>query len=191
MSDSHKQVVKGNTAGKNLVVGSLNENNFLAQSVASENVKALVAALDREIEKNDHRDDWIDDLQTFQEPYVVDGIKGLEEKLSVAGLEHKRVYAIHQKERFVKFLERNSLFHSAQQLLAFCLHEIFSNFEAFVHPRCGQLDEVELHQLIAERVVQRVLDQYSYGSFSLNHSLVWGMIYWLAERCYVRWHQAA
>lgn len=191
MSDSRKQVVKSNKAGKNLVLGDMHESNFAAQSVAAENVKLLVATLEREIEQEDTRANWIDDLQAFREPFVIDGIKGLDEKLYAAGLAHKRIFAIHQKERFVKFLERNSLFYSAQQLLAFCLHEIFNNFEAFVHPRCGEIDEGELHELIAEKVVRKVLDQYSYGSFSLNHSLVWGMIYWLAERCYVRWHKAA
>jgi hypothetical protein len=191
MTDSLKQIVKGNQAGKNLVLGDHNESVFAPQTIASENVKLLVAALQKEIEQDDQRTEWIEDLVTFNEPFVVDGVRGLEDKLIEAGLEHKRLFAILQKERFVKFLERNSLFHSAQQLLAFCLHEIFNSFEAFVHPRCGDIQEAELNELIVDKVVQPVLNQYSYGSFSLNHSLVWGMIYWLAERCYIRWHRVA
>jgi hypothetical protein len=43
---------------------------------------------------------------------------------------------------------------------------------------------------VSEKVVQAVVTEYGLGTFALNHGLVLGMTYWLADRCYVRWHAA-
>ena len=192
MSDKPgKQIVKGNEAGENIVLGNLTQNFQISNTGASDGVKLLVAALEHEIEEDITRSGWIEDLQSFEEPYVVDEYRGLEEKLKVAGLSGKRIYALHQKEKFAKFLERYALYNSAQALISLCLHKVFTDFEAYVHPQCGSVTNDELHKIIHEIVVAGVLKEYSLGAFALNHSLVWGMTYWLADRCYVRWHEIA
>ena len=189
--EGKRQVVKNNEAGGHLVLGDFNQTVNGSEKRASENVKMLVQSLEKEMEQGEKRSEWIDELQSFEEPFLVDEHVGLESKLTIAGLKTRRMYAFHQKEKFAKFLEKYALYSSAQTLLSICLHKVFTDFETYIHPACGNVDQDAIHQLIHEKIVSEIVAEYSYGAFSLNHSLVWGMTYWLAERCYVRWHEVA
>lgn len=153
-------------------------------------VSVLVKQLDREIHADEFREQWIDSLQFFEEPYAPDGVQGLEAKLVKCGRPDRVKLALRQKELFVKFLSRYSLYGAAQELLALCLHRIHSEFETHVHPHCGVANGTEIDQIVAERVVKAVVAEYGLGTFALNHGLVMGMTYWLADRCYIRWHAA-
>ena len=164
-------------------------NNYNVNIIKNEQVRELVARLDREIASDETRDQWIDSLQFFEEPYAPDGVVGLEAKLNAANLSDRYLLALRQKELFVKFLTKYSLYGAAQELLALCLHHVHQEFELHIHPVCGTTPTPELDEIISDRVVRTVLGEYGFGTFALNHGLVSGMIYWLAERCYVRWHQ--
>lgn len=93
-----------------------------------------------------------------------------------------------QKELFVKFLTKYSLYGAAQELLALCLHKIHVEFDANIHPQCGEVPTEAFDSIIHSQVIETVVSEYGLGAFSLNHGLVLGMTYWLADRCYVRWH---
>jgi hypothetical protein len=56
-------------------------------------------------------------------------------------------------------------------------------------PQISTLDEVSINKLIAERIVYPLCDEVGAGVFNLDPGLVIGMFYWLAEQCFVRWHQ--
>jgi hypothetical protein len=156
--------------------------------IRNDRVRDLVMRLDREIASDETRDQWIESLQFFDEPYAPDGIVGLEAKLEKCGRPDKIVLAIRHKELFVKFLSKYSLYNAAQELLALCLHRVHQEFESHVHPKCGEVTIQEIDQIISERVLKSVVEEYGLGTFALDHGLVLGMTYWLAERCYVRWH---
>lgn len=176
-------------AGRNLIGRDDNSiTNVLAENVQ---VRLLVERLDREIAGDDVRNDWIDSLQFFDAQYSPDGVRGLEAKLAACGRPDKLLLALKHKELFVKFLSKYSLYNAAQELLALCLHRVHLEFESHVHPKCGEASVTELDQIISGRVVAAVVAEYGLGTFALNHGLVLGMTYWLAERCYVRWHAYA
>lgn len=177
---------KGARAGHDLAGRDINHYNI--NLIRNERVKELVARLDREIARDETRDQWIETLEFFEEPFAPDGIVGLEAKLKHGGREDKIAMALRHKELFVKFLSKYALYGAAQELLALCLHRIHLEFDTHVHPACDQTPISEVDQLIATKVVSAVVDEYGLGTFALNHGLVLGMTYWLAERCYVRWH---
>lgn len=156
--------------------------------IRNERVRELVTRLDREIASDEMRDQWIESLQFFEEPYAPDGIVGLEAKLNKCGRPDKLILALRHKELFVKFLSKYALYGAAQELLALCLHRVHQEFESHVHPVCGEATITEIDQIIASRVIKSVVEEYGLGTFALDHGLVLGMTYWLAERCYVRWH---
>lgn len=156
--------------------------------IKNERVRELVQRLDIEIERDEVRDQWIESLEFFEEPYAPDGVLGLEAKLQRCGRPDKIQLAIRHKELFVKFLNKYALYGAAQELLALCLHRIHQEFESHVHPVCGETPITALDQLISTKVVTTVVEEYGLGTFALDHGLVLGMTYWLAERCYVRWH---
>lgn len=132
--------------------------------------------------------DWVDSLQFFREKIAPDGIAGLEEKLKHSGRDSDTLMAMLQKEMFVKLLTRYELFGAAQEILAFCLHRIQHEFDTFISPRLGELSKAEIDAIISERIVYPVVNDCGAGVFQLNPGLVLGMIYWLGEQCFVRWH---
>lgn len=153
-------------------------------------VEKLVELLEREMERGDRRDGLIESLEFFEEPISPDGVTGLEDKLKKAGREGSTLMALRYKEMFAKFLTRYSLYQAAQELIALCLHRVVHEFEVNIHPVCAEGDCGMIDRLVAEKVVVPVLEEYASGTFSLNHGLAQGMIYWLADRCFVRWHAA-
>lgn len=114
----------------------------------------------------------------------------MENKLRKAGRESSIILAYKYKEMFAKFLTRYGLYNAAQELIALCLHKVFYEFESNVHPVCHHVSQDETDIIVAEKVVNPLLSDYVAGSFTIKHGLVLGMIYWLADRCYVRWHAA-
>ncbi|HEX8239187.1 MAG TPA: ABC-three component system protein [Allosphingosinicella sp.] len=148
----------------------------------------MVALLEKEIERNETRDQLIESLEFFQEPYAPDGVVGVEAKLTLVGRESSVKLALRYKEVFAKFLTRFSLYQAAQELIALCLHKILYEFESGIHPHCSTASIDDIDKLVAEKVVSPLLSDYASGVFSLNHGIVQGMVYWLADRCFVRWH---
>lgn len=178
---------RGASAGGKIVGGD--DNSVVTINVAqSERIRELVNRLDREIASDEMRDQWIDSLQFFDEPYAPDGVVGLEAKLKHCGRPDKIGLAMRHKELFVKFLSKYALYGAAQELLALCLHRVHQEFESHVHPVCHTSTSLELDQIIADRVIKAIVEEYGLGTFALDHGLVLGMTYWLAERCFVRWH---
>lgn len=151
-------------------------------------VEKLVELLEREMEKDETRGSWIESLEFFENPYSPDGVVGLEAKLEKVGRSGELILALKYKELFAKFLSRYALYQSAQELIALCLHKVFHEFENRVHPVCGTLSQVELNEIIAAHVVEPLFKEFAYGAFNLHHGLIQGMIYWLADRCFLRWH---
>lgn len=132
--------------------------------------------------------DWVDNLQFFRDKITHDGVIGLEEKLKRAGRDSDTLMAMRQKEMFVKLLTRYELFGSAQEILAFCLHRIQHEFDTFISPRLDELSKAEIDAIISERIIYPVVNDCGAGVFQLNPGLVLGMVYWLGEQCFVRWH---
>jgi len=182
----------GASAGQNIVAGDFTQiNNYDSRGFFPNVISDLVCKLEKEIADQLTTSAWIEDLVFFEEPLRVDDVDGLEAKLEAAGMADRKLGALRQKELFAKFLEKRALYDAAQQLLALCLHRIWADFDTYIHPACGSESSTDLNQRIHEKVVTKIVADYGCGAFPLNHSLVFGMTYWLADRCYVRWHQAA
>jgi hypothetical protein len=130
----------------------------------------------------------IEQLQYFKKRRSADGIDGLVAKLQAGGRAHECEDALEKKELFAKLLERWSLYASAQEIFAFLLAKAEYEFNYFVRPQLQTLDELGVNQLVNDRIVEPTLEQCASSIFPLNHSIVMGMIYWLAEQCFVRWH---
>lgn len=178
---------KGASAGGDNVGGDKVTITTVYNSAAPV-LQALWDKLAEEIRTESKTKDWVDSLQFFREKIASDGVIGLEEKLKRAGRDADTLMAMRQKEMFVKLLTRYELFGSAQEILAFCLHRIQHEFDTFVSPKLGELTKSEIDAIISERIIYPVINDCGAGVFQLNSGLVLGMIYWLGEQCFVRWH---
>ena len=142
-----------------------------------------------EINNKQHVRELIENLQYYHNKPPTDGIDGLEAKLIKGERSHRITIALRQKELFAKLLERFSLYASAQEIFAFCLSTIEHEFNHHIYHKLENLSEEEIDALVTEKIVNPILQDIGVGPFVLNPALVMGMVYWLAEQCFVKWHK--
>ena len=152
-------------------------------------VQQLQAKLQGEIQNDEKVRTLVESLQFFYTRKSLDGVDGLEAKLKAGQREDELYLALEKKELFVKLLERWSLYASAQEIFAYLLARAEHEFSMFVYPHIGEKEKTEINHLINERIVEETINECGANTFSLNHSSAMGMLYWLAEQCFVRWHK--
>ena len=181
---------RGAKAGRDVIGRDLNVHHHHAPALKELSVvELLLEKLQREIESNQQTRDMVEELRHFYTNKSHDGIDGLEAKLNHAGRTHEILDALVKKELFVKMLEKWSMYASAQeiwvQLLAKAVHE----FSMQISPQLTTLAEVEINNLISSKIVYPTVSECGAGVFRMNPGTAMGMFYWLAEQCFVRWHQ--
>lgn len=179
----------GATAGGNIVGGNLTHNVYQGVVPKAGIVDQLIEKLKDEIGKNEKTRDTIEALQYFRIRKSIDGIDGLEAKLKKGGREHELYLALEKKENFAKLLEKWSFYASAQEIFAVLLANVEHEFNYAIYPSIKLLSEVEINQLVTEKIVSPTISACGTSVFVLNHTIVMGMVYWLAEQCFIRWHQ--
>jgi hypothetical protein len=182
--DQSEARAEGDIAGRDV---NKTINNFAAPREATV-VEQLLVRLNAEIEQNQQVRSTIERLQRFYERRAHDGVVGLQAKLEVAGREGEYEDAIEMKEMFVKLLERWSLYHSAQHIFAHLLARAEVTFKSVILPRVGADSDVVINQMVLERIVEPTVGECGASVFEVDHMTAMGMIYWLAEQCFVRWH---
>ena len=177
-------------AGRDVIAGDQNTtiNNFAPFSPVGR-VEALLAQLTSEIETNVQAQATIEKLKRFHRNRPYDEIEGLEAKLQAGNRAYEWYDALEMKEMFAKLLERFSLYASAQEILAHLLARAEYNFVRFIYPQIGSLTILEVNGLVDERIIEPTIRECGASVFNIDHSIAMGMIYWLADQCYVRWHQ--
>ena len=152
-------------------------------------VGQLLEKLQQEVEANAQVRHTVEALARYHVRRPTDGIEGLEAKLKAAEREEELHDAIEQKEQFAKLLETWGFYSSAQEIFAFLLARIVYEFTNFILPELENLTIVQINQIIDDKIVSPTITECGASIFRLNHDTVMGMIYWLAEQCYVRWHK--
>jgi hypothetical protein len=130
----------------------------------------------------------VDNLQYYFQPFPYDDVVGLEAKLDHAGRTSQKKAALRKKEAFSKLLADWQAYPAAQEIIAYFLARIEAAFETTIVPVLTSAKPEQIDGLIASNLVEPVLAEMGRGPFMLNHLNVGGMVYWLAEQCYVRWH---
>lgn len=168
---------------------TVSAGNLFNQYPTSMTIETLLAKLQAEMDANQQTQDTIAKLQRFQKRRQHDAVIGLEAKLTAAKRDYEYIDAIEMKELFSKLLERFSLFASAQEILALLLARIEYNFTHFIYPEINNLSIVEMNYLIDLRIIEPTVRECGPSLFGIDHSIAMGMIYWLADQCFVRWHR--
>lgn len=83
------------------------------------------------------------------------------------------------------------MYSSAQLIFSHILAKAEIEFTQIIYPQIPTKSEVEINILVLQRIVNPIVEECGDDLMSINHNLVQGMIYWLAEQCFVRWHQPA
>jgi hypothetical protein len=178
---------KGASAGGDVVAGNKTVNNYLGRRGGL--VEQLLLKLQQEMESNAKVQQTVERLQIYYARDASSGPLGLEAKLNAANRAHEIPTALEKKEQFAKLLERWSLYASAQEIFAYLLARVEHEFAMSVAPRVGAANESEINQIITDRIVEPTIADCGVGDFSLDHRTAMGMVYWLAEQCFIRWHK--
>ena len=130
----------------------------------------------------------IDKLKRYEAEVTHDGVVGLSAKLDIAGRHDEISYALSQKERFAMFLVEWSFFETAQKLIALALGTIEYEYNRHIIPHVSTLNRQQVDHLVHDRVVVPLFNDIGVDVFDVDQNLIMGMVYWLADQCYVRWH---
>jgi len=96
--------------------------------------------------------------------------------------------ALRKKELFTRLLAKYSMFDSAQQIFAYLLSKIEQDFRSYVLPNLAGSSSGDVDYLFGQYLIGPCANEIKSGVFCLNAAIAAGMIYWLAEQCYIRWH---
>ena len=151
-------------------------------------IEKLLHKLQQQLDGNEQTQITMDELARYHLRRAPDGVSGLEAKLEAAGKLHHYDDAIEKKEMFAKVLERWSLYSSAQQIFVHILAKAENEFTQVIYPQIPDRSEVEINALVMERIVNPIVEECSSEIMAVSHNLVLGMVYWLAEQCFIRWH---
>ncbi|WP_417449581.1 ABC-three component system protein [Kordiimonas sp.] len=151
-------------------------------------IEKLLLALQQQYEADEQTQSTIDELARYHIRRSPDGVSGLEAKLAAAGKTDCFDDAIEKKEMFAKLLQRWSLYSSAQQIFVHILAKAEVEFNQVIYPQIPEKSEAEINALVLERIVHPIVEECGGDMLGVNYNLVQGMVYWLAEQCFIRWH---
>ncbi len=177
---------KGAQAGGH-VIGRDNVTVQAKQSM----IEKLLLRLKEQYDCNEETQTTIDDLARYHIRRAPDGIVGLQAKLNASGRSRYYDDAIEQKEMFVKLLERWSLYSSAQLIFVHILAKAETDFTHVIYGQIPEKTHEEINALVIDRIVNPIVEECSSELLSVNHNIVHGMVYWLAEQCFIKWHHSA
>lgn len=179
----------GSTVLGNQVGGNFNlTNNYIGAQNGATVIEKLLAQLQEEVEKESHCSEMLLRLQRYHGGKVLDGIKGLEAKLTHAGRAQELEDALERKESFSKLLELWSLYASAQEIFAHLLAKAEHLFNTEILPDIGNLQISEVNRRVNQLIVEPTVHECGASLFKIDHFVAMGMVYWLAEQCFVKWH---
>lgn len=176
---------QGSQAGGSIVGRDF--NNFEAKKSV---VEKLLLKLQQQYQCSEQTQTTIDELARYHTRRATDGITGLEAKLKASGRIDYYDEAIEKKEMFAKLLERWSLYSSAQQIFVHILARAENEFTQVIYRQIPQKTQEEINALVIDRIVNPIVEECGGELMSVNHNLVQGMVYWLAEQCFIKWHQS-
>lgn len=176
-------------AGRDIIAGDQVIHQHNVPAVKATIVDQLLAKLQQELENSEKVQTIIDQLHRYYEKVSHDGVVGLEEKLKKANRHYQLPNALEKKELFAKLLEKWSMYVSAQDIFVFLLARAEHQFTSHVLPQIETLTEVQLNDAVTNRIIEPIVADCGASVFKLDHGIAMGMLYWLAEQCFIRWHK--
>lgn len=120
----------------------------------------------------------------------VDGVDGLVSKLTAGNRLSHIQDAIEQKVYFEKLLEEWSYYASAQEIFAYLLAKVQRGFQLTATPYIGVMSEADIDRMVDAQVLNPIVDECAkIPQFDVNLNIALGMLYWLADQCFLRWHK--
>lgn len=179
----------GAAAGGDVVAGNKYSTTYISNGGPISVIDTLLVKLQAEIDENAETRHKIESLLYYYEKKSVDGVDGLEAKLIAGGRKNETFFALEKKELFAKSMERWSLYASAQEIFVYLLAKVEHEFSMHIHPQVGTLPSHQINEIVTKKIIEPVVAECGATIFKMNHALAMGMVYWLAEQCFIKWHK--
>jgi len=179
-------------AGGDIAGGDIKKSfHFETRADAYEATERLAKRLRCEVEDDQTVDFTIANLAYYKRrKQAADDVVGLQEKLRAAKRSDLWEDALDQKVEFEKLLEEWSLYASAQEIFAHILAKVERTFKGQVVPHLSGIEPSVADKLVDDLIVTPVVNECSkVEHFFINTNRALGMLYWLADQCFVKWHK--
>lgn len=188
--DQSRSKVSGDQIAGDKFEGDLHQtfNVALPKPRKPGRIEALIKTLREEMADKVELQHTMESLSRFERRVAADDVVGLKAKLQTGGRAGEYNFALNDKEDFTKLLVRMQRYGAAQEILGIILAEIDFKHRHLIEPRINELTKAQINQLVEDEIIKPLIDQLDVTEFGMTHSMAMGMIYWLAERCYVKWH---
>ena len=171
--------------------GNIAGRDYFNQESKKGLVEKLLLKLKEQYDCSEQTQTTMDELARYHTRRAVDGIDGLEAKLKESDRFDYYDEAIEKKEMFAKLLEQWSLYSSAQQIFVHILARAENEFTHVIYGQIATKTPEVINALVMDRIVSPIVEECGGDIMSVNHNIVQGMVYWLAEQCFIKWHKSA
>lgn len=186
VNQSHSQ------AGGDIAGGDISKSfHFNSHETAYEAIEKLAANLRSEVDHDQTIDGTIASLAYYKRRRdAADGVVGLESKLEAGNRSDLWEDALDQKVEFDRLLEEWSHYASAQEIFAHILAKVERIFKGQIKPHLSTVSHSIADKLVDDLIVIPITNECSkVDHFFVNTNLALGMLYWLADHCFIRWHK--
>lgn len=176
--------ISGGVAGENIYNQTFNRHHQQADP------DALVAAIKKICELEEHDEDYIDFVDAY-EYYLSDRTMiGLEQKLKNGNRDDLINEAIDKKDYFSKALAKGQLGRRKQYLYYYILQKINSAFDGRIRPliKTG-VPPAEIDELIYLDIISPIHSEVVKSYPVIDERLIYGMLYYLTGRCHLVWEK--
>lgn len=188
MEPSNQEINNTGSVEQQVNVNRLNGNiNLSKTSRLGQRFKRLK----EEVEKDIRYPGFLDDFMRYNTE--LDG-KSMPDKLTDGGFNELEISkATYRKHQYVKKLEKNKLYETAQLIDLELFAMINLNFETYVEPLIMRgAEKSQIKVCVMERIIAPIfelINQDGQDDTFLNYNVddIYGMVYFLTGKCHLNW----
>lgn len=175
----------GDVVGRDKNDYSVNVHNHLRP--VNQYMQDLISKF-KEDEKNNCRiTDIIDNLNHYNVNIDDDQVFDLKYKLEAGGRSSEYKRAALLKERIAKKIKLNEQSEAAQEIYAYVLSQICSDFHLYIAPHLSENTIPNINILIDEKVIKPAMETLGENVLRLLKDDINGMVYFLTGNCHIKW----
>ena len=145
-----------------------------------------------EVNRDIRIQDTIEDIKYYKT--VLDGSKGLEEKLQDGGFSQRDIdIALRKKQKYAKKAEKNQFYESAQKIDSLIFGKIKTDFESEIYPLIKNDESLDVViKKVNEFVIKPMVDKIEQDGaddtiLCYSSEDIMGMLYYLTGCCHINW----
>jgi len=177
------------TAGGDVAAGNIDKSQTFIIEAPKTQLGGLIEQLREQIGKDPEAAEFVERLLSWIKPKNTEFKRDLAEKLNACGKGHLLYDALEAKERFTKQLKKTTFNPAIQEIYAYILGEIYTNFNHRIKPKIAtDLEPGAIEEAIAN-LANTITNKIANAPPSLGIGLteIVGMLYYLTGNCHLDW----